>query len=312
MFRLIQDGRKNIRRLCAIAEVSPKCFYEHRKGPSDKEISDASLIIIIKKVQEEYGNSVGYRKMQDRLHDDYGITIGRQKTLRLMGQAKMLSTVRRKHFSEEYYVRRREMKDCAPPDLIGRDFFALEPFKRFVCDITYLTGCDETWYLSVIEDLFNGEIVGWKIGEHCTAALCMETVIMMKETIGKTEGTILHSDGGSTYISYDYRELLISLGIRQSMGKKLTCYDNARIESFNGVLKTEALYAFFGKTKVKDRRIPVRKLAERALWFIPVYNNLRKKDALGHMTPVAFREANNRGTYPVCLNDLTNLETRNI
>ena len=164
--------------------------------------------------------------MQDRLYDDYGIVAGRQKVLRLMKTAKVLSTVRRKHFTEEYYVRRREMKDNAPSDLIRRDFFALEPFKRFVCDITYLIGCDETWYVSIIEDLFSGEIVGWKIGEHCTAALCMETVMMMKQTIGKTKDVILHSDGGSTYISYDYRDLLLSLGIRQSMGKKLTCYDN--------------------------------------------------------------------------------------
>lgn len=281
--------------------MSPKCFYEHRKGPTGKEVSDEALIAVIKQVQQEYGNSVGYRKMQDRLQDDYGIIAGRQKVLRLMKTADMLSTVRRKHYTEEYYVRRREMKDNAPSDLIGREFFALEPFKRFVCDITYLTGCDETWYLSVIEDLFSGEIVGWKIGEHCNAALCMETVVMMKQTIGKTEGVILHSDGGSTYISDDYRELILSLGIRQSMGKKLTCYDNARIESFNGILKTEALYAYFGKTKVKDRRIPVRQLAERALWFIPVHNNLRKKDNLGHMTPVSFREANAKGTYPILL-----------
>lgn len=281
--------------------MSPKCFYEHRKGPTGKEVLDEALIAVIKQLQQEYGNSVGYRKMQDRLQDDYGIIAGRQKVLRLMKTADMLSTVRRKHYTEEHYVRRREMKDNAPSDLIGREFFALEPFKRFVCDITYLTGCDETWYLSVIEDLFSGEIVGWKIGEHCNAALCMETVVMMKQTIGKTEGVILHSDGGSTYISDDYRELILSLGIRQSMGKKLTCYDNARIESFNGILKTEALYAYFGKTKVKDRRIPVRQLAERALWFIPVYNNLRKKDNLGHMTPVSFREANAKGTYPILL-----------
>ena len=236
--------------------------------------------------------------MQDRLLDDYGVKAGRKRILRLMEESQTLSAVRRKHFTEEYYVRRREMKENAPKDLIGRNFFSLEPFRRFVCDITYLTGCDETWYLSVIEDLFDGEVVAWRIGEHCTAQLCMDTVLMMKETVGHTEGCILHSDGGSTYISYEYRILLENLKIRQSMGVKLTCFDNARVESFNGVFKTEALYAFFGKTKVKDRRIPVRDLAERAKWFIPFYNSQRKKDGLGHMTPTAFREANLSGTYP--------------
>ncbi len=43
----------------------------------------------------------------------------------------------------------------------------------------------------------------------------------------------------------------------------------------------------------------IKKLAERVMWFISVYNNLKKKDSLGHMTPVAFREDNPKGTYPI-------------
>ena len=284
----------------SLNNVSPKCYYSHAKGPSERELSDAAVIAVITSLQQEFRNSLGYRKMQDRLEADYGIVLSRRKVLELMQASKQLSSVRRRLHSEEFYVKRREMKDNAPPDLIGRNFFSLEPFTRFVCDITYLTGCDETWYLSVIEDLFNGEIVGWKIGEHCTAELCCETVLMMLQLIGESaNGAILHSDGGSTYISYSYRELLQSLGIRQSMGIKLTCYDNARVESFNGVLKTEALYATFGKTKVKDRRIPVRELAARVEAFIPYYNNERMKDSLGRMSPVQFRLANPKGTYPM-------------
>ena len=295
-----KDEDRNIRQLCAIADVSRKCYYSHAKGPSKKELSNAALIKIITKLQQDYGYSLGYRKVQDRLEKDYGIILSRRKVLFLMQISNLLSSVRRRHYSEEFYIRQRDMKNNLPPDLIGRNFFSIEPYKKFVGDITYLTGCDETWYLCVIEDLFNGEIVGWKIGEHCTASLCMETVLMLSDSIGNAIiGSILHSDGGSTYTSYNYRELLQSLGIRQSMGIKLTCYDNARVESFNGVFKTEALYASFGKTNVKDRRIPVRKLAERVEPFIEYYNNERMKDSLGRMSPIQFRLANRKGTYPV-------------
>ena len=154
---LISEGSRNTRRLCSIAGVSPKCYYAHAKGPSGKEMSDERLIAIIRALQENYGNSLGYRKMADRIKDDYGIVLGSKKVLRLMEEANALSAVRRKHFSEEYYLARRQMKENAPPDLIGRHFFALEPYRRLVCDMTYLTGSDTTWYLSVIEDLFNGE-----------------------------------------------------------------------------------------------------------------------------------------------------------
>ena len=283
--------------------MSPKCLYAHAKGPTKKEYTDQELKEKIKTLQDAFGHSLGYRKLSDRLEDDYEIKLSRKTVLRLAREAKALSSVRRRHFSEEYYLTRKQMKENAPPDLIKRDFFALKSFIRFVCDITYLTGSDETWYLSVIEDLFVGEIVAWKIGEHCTASLCVETVIMMKEVVGNVSETILHSDGGSTYTSYAYRELLLSYGINQSMGMKLTCYDNARVESFNAVFKTEALYAYFGKTKVKERRVPVKELAARAEWFIPYYNKERKKDSLGKMTPVQYREINPMGTYPVIITE---------
>ena len=65
--------------------------------------------------------------MTDRLKTDYDINIGKKKVLDLMNKAEALSAVRRRHYSEEYYLTRRQMKDNIPPDLIGRNFFALEP-----------------------------------------------------------------------------------------------------------------------------------------------------------------------------------------
>ena len=168
------------------------------KGPTEKEISDESLKVIIKNLQNSYDKSLVYRKMTDRLKTDYDINIGKKKVLDLMNKADALSAVRRRHYSEEYYLTRRQMKDNIPPDLIGRNFFALEPYKRLVCDITYLTGTDTTWYLSAIEDLFNGEVLAWKIGEHCNTQLVIETVEMLKQNVGNLEGCILHSDAGST------------------------------------------------------------------------------------------------------------------
>ena len=47
-------------------------------------MSDDRLIAIIRALQETYGNSLGYRKMADRIKDDYGIVLGRKKVLRLM------------------------------------------------------------------------------------------------------------------------------------------------------------------------------------------------------------------------------------
>lgn len=97
-------------RLCAVAGVSTKSFYQRKKGPTRKELSGQEITSIIRSLQETYGNSLDYRKMKHRLNDDYGMKLGDKKVLRLMEDAKVLSAVRRKHFSEEYYLLRRELR----------------------------------------------------------------------------------------------------------------------------------------------------------------------------------------------------------
>ena len=113
--------------------------------------------------------------------------------------------------------------------------------------------------------------------------------------------TILHSDLGSSYMSYDYMKELDDHGFRMSVGKKGCCYDNAAMESLNGIVKTESLYCRFGKTKVKEKRIPIEEIRNAAIAYIDYYNNERPKKALGWMSPVEFRLRNPRGTYPVLI-----------
>ena len=84
------------------------------------------------------------------------------------------------------------------------------------------------------------------------------------------------------------------------------CYDNAAIESLNGIIKTEALYCRFGKTRVKDRRIPVAQLKSAVIEFIDYYNNRRPKRKLGFLSPGEFRKQNPKGTYLMVLTDEQN------
>ncbi|MEV5646399.1 integrase core domain-containing protein [Streptomyces flaveolus] len=53
------------------------------------------------------------------------------------------------------------------------------------------------------------------------------------------EGCITHSDRGAKYTSREYRAVVKELGLRQSMGRTGSCYDNAAAESFFGLLKAE-------------------------------------------------------------------------
>ena len=87
---------------------------------------------------------------------------------------------------------------------------------------------------NTIEDLFNGEILAWKISTSPDSALCIETIESMCNTWGDCfQGSIIHSNLGTSYMSYEYMETVKSHGMIMSVGKKGSCYDNAAMDSLN-------------------------------------------------------------------------------
>ena len=86
---------------------------------------------------------------------------------------------------------------------------------------------------------------------------------------------ILHSDHGSQYTSWEYRELIAQYGsIRQSMGRTHCCFDNARMESFFATLKKELIYRLPCASMPREQ---VRQLIFR--WIETYYNRLRRNTA---------------------------------
>ena len=238
--------------------------------------------------------------------EKHGKQVNRKRVRRLMKENDLLSAVRRRKWSDEVYAKRREMKAAVPADLIKQNFFSLEPRKRMLEDITYLPGLERTMYLNTIEDLFNGEILAYCISDSPNAKLCADTVDLLCTTWGECfAGTIIHNDLGSSYVSYEYRTTVEKHGIIQSIGRVATCYDNAPMESLNGVIKSEALYARFGKTRVKEKRVPIDDIVAAVVEFIQYYNNERPKSSNGWLSPVCFRLLNPKGTFPVVIDPIS-------
>lgn len=228
-----------------------------------------------------------------------GKKVNSKRIRKLMKENELLSVVRRRKWTDEVYAKRRELKASIPPDLIKQRFFSSEPRKKMLVDITYLPGLEKTMYLNTIEDLYNGEILAHCISDSPNAKLCADTVELLCSRWGECfKGAILHNDLGSSYVSYEYMDKLKAHGIIQSIGRVATCYDNAAMESLNGIIKTEALYSRFGKTRVKEKRVPIKDIVGEVNRFIEYYNNERPKKYLGWLSPVAFRQQNPKG---VCL-----------
>ena len=128
------------------------------------------------------------------------------------------------------------------PNLLNRDFHADKPNQKWVTDVTEFNLFGEKLYLSPILDLHSSDLVSYTVSDR--PVLSMVTT-MLDEAFAKIPaGTnlILHSDQGWQYQHKQYQRMLREKGIRQSMSRKGNCLDNAVIENFFGLLKSELLY----------------------------------------------------------------------
>jgi transposase InsO family protein len=166
-------------------------------------------------------------------------------------------------------------------NLLKQQFKVYEPDKVWVSDVTYVP-TDEGWlYLAGHKDLFNGEIVGYAMGERLSRNLVGESLLQAVSTRRPGKGLLHHSDRGSQYCSNDYQSLLKRFGLEVSMSGSGNCYDNAPIESFWGILKQELVHHRHYRT----RREAMAEITEYIEIF---YNRQRLQAGLGYLSPVAY------------------------
>ena len=167
------------------------------------------------------------------------------------------------------------------PDLLKRNFMAERPNQKWVTDLTEFSLFGKKLYLSPIMDLYNREIISYNIAEHPTFYQTMKMLEDAIKDLPDTPELILHSDQGWQYQMKRYQYRLREKGISQSMSRKGNCLDNAVMENFFGLLKSELLY--LQKFESVDH---FRKELEE---YINYYNNKRIKTALNNMSPVQYR-----------------------
>ncbi len=113
------------------------------------------------------------------------------------------------------------------PDLLEQNFQAPAPNQVWLADITYIPTSEGWLYLAAVLDLATRKVVGWAMRNHLRAELTSAALLMAAQRQHPAKGLIAHSDRGSQYAAGSYRALLKAWGMRQSMGRKGCCYDNA-------------------------------------------------------------------------------------
>ncbi len=166
-------------------------------------------------------------------------------------------------------------------NLLERNFCATNPDEKWVTDITEFSLFGQKLYLSPILDLYSENIVAYTIYEHPILNMVTGMLERAFATIPNNTNLILHSDQGWHYQHKRYQRMLKQKGVRQSMSRKGNCLDNAVIENFFGLLKSELLYL-----QEFDSMAHFRTELEE---YLDYYNNRRIKLKLNGLTPAIHR-----------------------
>ena len=255
-----------------IKEMPRSTFYYNKDAKRDKWSVERQLIC---EIYHQNEGRYGYRRIQAELRNQGYIVSG--KTVRkLMKELGLKCEVRIK----KYRSYKGEIGRIAP-NLLERNFYAEAPYTKLVTDVTEFSLFGRKLYLSPVLDLYNGELISYTIYEHPVLEMVMEMLNKTLDVIGDESNAILHSDQGWQYQHKRYQKLLKQNNITQSMSRKGNCLDNAVMENFFGLLKSELLYLH--KFESLDH------FREKLEAYLKYYNEDRIKLKLGGKSPVQYR-----------------------
>lgn len=265
--------------MCRVFKVSHSGYYTWlTRRPSQLAINNE---LISKKIEEIYHSSkgrYGSPKITKKLVS-MGIDASRPRVARIMKRKGLRSVI-----TGKFKVCTTESNHCleVSDNVLKREFNAKGPSEKWVSDITYIRTQGGWLYLTAIMDLFDRKIVGWSMSTGMTAR---ETVVaawkMAIRNRSVDRNILFHSDRGVQYASQEFRELLKDKPVQQSMSRKGNCWDNAVMENFFKILKSETGY----NTVYSSIEIAKRELFE----FIEIwYNRQRIHSILGFLTPEEF------------------------
>jgi len=146
-----------------------------------------------------------------------------------------------------------------------------------VSDVTYIRTEEGFLYAALITDAYSRKIVGCHIGDSLEAEGCLAALRQALREMPAGRHPIHHSDRGCQYCCHAYVELLQKHELPISMTEVLHCYENAKAERVNGILKGE--YEL-------DQTFRTKAQACKAFYqAVHLYNFRRPHEMLGYRFP---------------------------
>jgi putative transposase len=167
-------------------------------------------------------------------------------------------------------------------DLLHRDFTASAANVKWCGDMTEIPTEEGKLYLATVLDLFSRRLLACPTSEHPDAELACDAIKIaaaVRGGRGVIDGVIFHTDRGSTYTAAAFTQLCMDkLGVRQSMGRVGSCFDNAAAESFFSTLEHEVLSRHHFTSRTHARAVVTA-------WCHEFYNTRRRHSSASLLPP---------------------------
>lgn len=276
---------------CSVATISTTAFYEwttrFTSGPSDHDLDEAYLIHEIITIHGISNGTYGSPRVHAELRR-HGWDINHKKVERLMRENSIHGVFKAKKVRTTIPA-----EDNPPiPDLIGRRFDPGCPDAAWAGDITYIRTGEGWLYLASVLDLGSRRLLGYSMADHMRTELVADALDMaVGARGGDVAGVIFHGDRGCQYMSGDYQQQIVDLGMLQSVGRTGVCWDNAVAEALWSSLKRELVHRY---------RFATRAQARQAIFkWINWYNQHRLHSTLGYLPPVEWEMQYSQQHHPI-------------
>jgi len=182
-------------------------------------------------------------------------------------------------------VRGRRVKTTFPSnlaerslDLVNREFKAARPTALWVAVLTYITSWRGFVCIAFTIDAFSRRIVGSRVSNSLRADHTLDTLeqALQDLQIVNQDRLVHHSNRGVQYVAIRYAERLSEASIQPPVGSVGDSYDNALVETINGLYKTELI-----RQQGPWRGIETVELA--TLNWVDWFNNRRTMESIGNV-----------------------------
>ncbi len=264
------------RTMCRLLDVNVGTFYNHlnRRVKEPEHIkNDKMLKPLVLKVFNDSKKRLGAIKIAQVLRKD-GYTISNKKAKQLMNELNIKPISGKKKKREPVLV---ESKNKYLKNRVGKNFTRDNPNEVWVGDVTEVDILGNPFFICIILDLFSRKVIAHRVHPKDNINLVSNTLKDAYESRGFPENVIVHSDRGSNYTSFKYRNLLYSLNLIPSYSETARPRDNAVAESFFSHFKKEEIYNIDYQS--------LEELTESVDEYIEYFNDFRPHHHLNGRTP---------------------------